>query len=66
MLKDAPQHAESYLRDRSALGRFGTEDEVNSIVIFLASDHASFFHGAIIQADGGQSRHYMYTSFLDS
>ncbi len=66
MLKEAPDHAEKYLKERAALGRFGTEDEVNGIVVFLASDHASFFHGSIIQVDGGQSRHYMYNNFLDS
>jgi len=65
ILNTNPQHAEKYLKERSALGRFGTEDEVTDIVVFLASAKASFFHGSIIQVDGGQSRHYMYQNFLD-
>jgi NAD(P)-dependent dehydrogenase (short-subunit alcohol dehydrogenase family) len=65
MVRDNPDHAEKYLRERTALGRFGTEDEVNDIVIFLASDRASFFHGSVLQVDGGQSRHYMYHTFMD-
>lgn len=65
ILQENPDHAERYLRERSALGRFGTEDEVNDIVVFLASEHASFFHGSILQVDGGQSRHYMYNTFLE-
>jgi NAD(P)-dependent dehydrogenase (short-subunit alcohol dehydrogenase family) len=64
ILKTNPEHAKRYLAERTALGRFGTVDEVTGIVVFLASDHASFFHGAIIQIDGGQSRHYMYQTYL--
>ena len=64
-LRESPEHVEKYLRDRTALGRFGTDDEVNDIVVFLASDRASFFHGAILQVDGGQSRHYMPQTFMD-
>jgi len=65
ILKENPAHAEKYLKDRTALGRFGTIDEVCDIVVFLASDKASFFQGSIIQVDGGQSRHYMYHNYLD-
>ena len=65
MMRESPDHVEKYLRDRTALGRFGTEDEVNDIVVFLASDRASFFHGSVLQVDGGQSRHYMPHTFMD-
>jgi len=65
VLENNPEHAEKYLKERSALGRFGTEEEVTDIVVFLASAKASFFHGSIIQVDGGQSRHYMYHNFMD-
>jgi 3-oxoacyl-[acyl-carrier protein] reductase len=65
VLINNPNHADRYLKERTALGRFGTENEVTDIVVFLASDLASFFHGSIIQVDGGQSRHYMYHNYLD-
>ena len=51
-------------KNRTALGRFGTIDELTSIVVFLSSDKASFFHGSIIQPDGGQSRQYMSFNYL--
>ena len=58
------KHAKDYLKNRTALGRFGTIEELTSIVVFLSSDNASFFHGAIIQPDGGQSRQYMSFNYL--
>ncbi len=53
------KHAKNYLKNRTALGRFQKMDELTGIVVFLSSDHASFFHSSIIHADGGQSKHYM-------
>ena len=58
------KHALSYLKNRTALGRFGTMDERTGIVTFMCSDKASFFHGAILQPDGGQSRQYMSFNYL--
>ncbi len=58
------KHAKNYLKNRTALGRFGTIDELTSVVVFLSSDNASFFHGSIIQPDGGQSRQYMSFNYL--
>ncbi len=57
-------HARNYLKNRTALGRFGTIDEFTGIIVFLSSEKASFFHGAIIQPDGGQSRQYMTFNYL--
>ena len=54
----------NYLKNRTALGRFGTIDELTSVVVFLSSDNASFFHGSIVQPDGGQSRQYMSFNYL--
>ena len=56
------KHAKNYLKNRTALGRFGKMEEITGIVVFLSSDMASFFHSTIIHADGGQSKHYMSDS----
>ncbi len=58
------KHAKHYLKHRTALGRFGEMKEITGILVFLSSDHASFFHSSIIQADGGQSKQYRADTFL--
>ena len=58
------KHAQNYLKHRTALGRFGTIDEFTGIIVFLCSEKASFFHGSIIQPDGGQSRQHMAFNYL--
>ena len=57
-------HSLKYLKNRTALGRFGKIEEITGIVTFMCSDKASFFHGAILQPDGGQSRQYMSFNYL--
>lgn len=37
------------------LGRFGGPEEVANVVLFLASDEASFVHGTSIHVDGGMA-----------
>ncbi|MEL9941100.1 MAG: SDR family oxidoreductase [Ignisphaera sp.] len=39
--------------DRVPLGRMGEPDEVARVALFLASDLASYVHGAAIPVDGG-------------
>jgi 3-oxoacyl-[acyl-carrier protein] reductase len=34
-------------------GRVGTPDEIAATIVFLASDHASFYHGQTISPNGG-------------
>jgi 3-oxoacyl-[acyl-carrier protein] reductase len=51
-----PEGMADYVRRELPLGRFGTVDEVASVVAFVCSDQASLVNGAIISVDGGQSR----------
>ena len=44
-----------YERDRIPLRRRGRPEEVASAYLFLASDDASFVHGAALVVDGGQT-----------
>lgn len=43
-----------YVRDHIPLGRTGAPDDVAAAYAFLASDDASFIHGAELVIDGGQ------------
>jgi len=45
----------AYERSQIPLGRRGTADEVAAAYAFLASDDASFIHGAALVVDGGQT-----------
>jgi 3-oxoacyl-[acyl-carrier protein] reductase len=49
-----PGFADRYARDRIPLGRVGTAAEVAAAYAFLASDEATFVHGATLVVDGGQ------------
>jgi NAD(P)-dependent dehydrogenase (short-subunit alcohol dehydrogenase family) len=52
----APQAAAwQKMRAATPLGRFGTEEELASVVVFLASSAASWITGQVIVADGGLS-----------
>lgn len=41
------------LVERTPLGRVGTAEEVAAVVVFLASDGASYIHGAHVDVNGG-------------
>ena len=39
--------------DAIPLNRYGSEDEIANLIVFLASEKASFVTGQLIAADGG-------------
>jgi 3-oxoacyl-[acyl-carrier protein] reductase len=58
---DRRQHADpegiaEFVRRDMPLGRFGTVEEIASVVAFVCSMQASLVNGAVIAVDGGQSR----------
>ena len=52
-LDDDTFDAESFLKLRTPLRRFGTPEEVAQVALFLASDGAGYLNGAVIATDGG-------------
>jgi 3-oxoacyl-[acyl-carrier protein] reductase len=54
--KADPDGIADFVRRDMPLGRFGTVDEVSSVVAFVCSEQASLVNGAVIAVDGGQSR----------
>lgn len=53
LLKDIPDDKKQALVALHPIGRLGRAEEVASVVLFLASDEASFITGASILVDGG-------------
>lgn len=52
----AQAEAARELASRLGVARFGDPAEIARVVAFLASDAASYCHGAILDVDGGQTR----------
>lgn len=51
-LKTDSKRCEDFLRQHQAVGRFGSPREVANVVLFLASEQASFMQAAVIPVDG--------------
>jgi 3-oxoacyl-[acyl-carrier protein] reductase len=54
--KADPEAIAEFVRHDMPLGRFGSVEEVASVVTFVCSNQASLVNGAVIAVDGGQSR----------
>jgi NAD(P)-dependent dehydrogenase (short-subunit alcohol dehydrogenase family) len=52
----APEELRAELERAQPLGRIGRPEDVADLVVFLASDRASFLTGIAITVDGGTSR----------
>ena len=63
ILKNNPEHAKKYLKERCPLGRFGEIDEFSPVVAYYCSKLVSFAHGSIIGIDGGQSKHFLQYNY---
>ena len=55
-LNEDPETILQFVADEIPAGRFGRVEEVANVVVFLASDKASWVVGATLNVDGGQSR----------
>lgn len=53
MIHSLPEQYLSSIIETVPLKRLGTSDDVSSLVVFLASDHASYITGQVIAVDGG-------------
>jgi 3-oxoacyl-[acyl-carrier protein] reductase len=53
MIKAMPTKVLEAMVARTPLGRAGTAEDVANTYVWLASDQASFIHGAVISVDGG-------------
>lgn len=55
-LKNDKKNVKKYIKERMAINRFGSVNEISSFVTFLASNYASFCPGSGFLVDGGQGR----------
>jgi 3-oxoacyl-[acyl-carrier protein] reductase len=53
MVQKMPEEVLAGMRAKTPLGRLGDPVEIANVYLWLASDEASFVHGATISADGG-------------
>ncbi|PSL43647.1 3-oxoacyl-[acyl-carrier protein] reductase [Salsuginibacillus halophilus] len=54
--EENPEKIEAFVEQQIPAGRFGRVEEVADVVMFLASERASWVSGASLNVDGGQSK----------
>ena len=54
-MEEDPEGMRRFVEQNIAMGRFGTPEEIASVVVFLLSERASWVTGACINVDGGQT-----------
>ena len=52
-----PAEYDQWILDQQSVKRRGTPDDIGNLVVFLASDAASFLTGQVIELDGGWFMH---------
>lgn len=55
LTENLPEKIKNQVKKITSLGRFGKPEEVADVVVFLASEEASFVTGTIVNIDGGLS-----------
>jgi 3-oxoacyl-[acyl-carrier protein] reductase len=55
-LEENPDGIRKFIQEQIPAGRFGTAEEIANVVVFLASEKASWVMGATINVDGSQSK----------
>ncbi len=53
MIKSMPEKVIQSMVGRTPLGRLGRPEEIAEAYVWLASDAATFIHGAVLSVDGG-------------
>lgn len=53
MTEGVPEKVLDMMREKTPLGRLGTAKDIARVFLFLASEEASYIHGAVISVDGG-------------
>jgi len=53
ILRSMPEKVIDSMVSRTPLGRMGEPDEIGDAYVWLASDQATFVHGAVLSVDGG-------------
>jgi NAD(P)-dependent dehydrogenase (short-subunit alcohol dehydrogenase family) len=51
----ATDHPAARMMAGTPAGRTGSPDDVAAAMVYLASDDASFVHGAVLDVDGGRT-----------
>ena len=47
------EEIEKEITDKIPLGRMGNPEELANLIVFLASERASYMTGSVVQVDGG-------------